>query len=203
MGWWWHTSYEKTEKLPTVLLQKQKYQLFLMLRQIWSTKLWLLLCIQADFVFQKSHIFIMMIFHARTKPYTSVMEKSFLIVISLCLQTGRSKCVDRILVSNVVDCWILFPSSWTGDYLTKDECHSVFVRSAERAGIQKHVSTHIVCVIVLQVISLFESGCDIKNTFRLFLDIVIQKSEIYLHVSNKTLLGIKSPFDEMWWNDYG
>ena len=48
------------------------------------------LCIQADFVFQKSHIFIMMIFHARTKPYTSVMGKVALIVI-LCLQTGRSK----------------------------------------------------------------------------------------------------------------
>ena len=31
-----------------------------------------------------------MIFHARTKPYTSVMGKVALIVI-LCLQTGRSK----------------------------------------------------------------------------------------------------------------
>ena len=42
------------------------------------------------FVFQKSHIFIMMIFHARKKPYTSVMGKVALIVI-LCLQTGRSR----------------------------------------------------------------------------------------------------------------
>ena len=30
-------------------------------------------------MFQKSHIFIMMIFHARTKPYTSVMGKVALI----------------------------------------------------------------------------------------------------------------------------
>ncbi len=43
-----------------------------------------------DFVFQKSHTFIMMIFHARTKPYTSAMEKADLTVI-LCLQTGRLK----------------------------------------------------------------------------------------------------------------
>lgn len=71
-------------------LQKQKYQLFLMLHQIWSIKLWSLLCIQVDFVFQKSHTFIMMIFHARTKPYTSAMEKADLTVI-LCLQTGRLK----------------------------------------------------------------------------------------------------------------
>ena len=34
-------------------------------------------------MFQKSHIFIMMIFHARTKPYTSAMEKADLTVILL------------------------------------------------------------------------------------------------------------------------
>ena len=37
---------------------------------------------------------------------------------------------------------LLFPSSWTGDYLTKDSVIQFFRESAERAGIQKHVSTH-------------------------------------------------------------
>ena len=44
---------------------------------------------------------------------------------------------------------------------------------------------------------LFESGCDIKYIQALLGHRDPKSTEIYLHVSNKTLLGIKSPFDEM------
>ena len=48
--------------------------------------------------------------------------------------------------------------------------------------------------IVLQAIFL-EAGCDIKYIQALLGHTDPKSTEIYLHVSNKTLLGIKSPFD--------
>ena len=54
------------------------------------------------------------------------------------------------------------------------------------------MSPHIVCVIVFAS-HLFESGCDIKYIQALLGHRDPKSTEIYLHVSNKTLLGIKSP----------
>ena len=90
---------------------------------------------------------------------------------------------------------ILFPSSWTGDYLTKDCVIQFFRESAKRAGIQKHVSTH--CLRHSFASHLFESGCDVKYIQALLGHRDPKSTEVYLHVSNKTLLGIRSPFDEM------
>ena len=90
---------------------------------------------------------------------------------------------------------ILFPSSWSGDYLVKDSVIQFFRKSAKRAGIQKHVSTH--CLRHSFASHLFEAGCDVKYIQALLGHRDPRSTEIYLHVSNKTLLGIKSPFDEM------
>lgn len=90
---------------------------------------------------------------------------------------------------------ILFPSSWTGDYLVKDSVIQFFRESAKRAGIQKRVSTH--CLRHSFASHLFEAGCDVKYIQALLGHRDPRSTEIYLHVSNKTLLGIKSPFDEM------
>ena len=90
---------------------------------------------------------------------------------------------------------ILFPSSWSGDYLVKDGVIQFFRKSAKRAGIQKHVSTH--CLRHSFASHLFEAGCDVKYIQALLGHRDPRSTEIYLHVSNKTLLGIKSPFDEM------
>ena len=90
---------------------------------------------------------------------------------------------------------ILFPSSWTGDYLVKDSVIQFFRKSAKRAGIQKHVSTH--CLRHSFASHLFEAGCDVKYIQALLGHRDPRSTEIYLHVSNKTLLGIRSPFDEM------
>ena len=67
--------------------------------------------------------------------------------------------------------------------------------SAKRAGIQKHVSTH--CLRHSFASHLFESGCDVKYIQALLGHRDPKSTEVYLHVSNKTLLGIRSPFDEM------
>ena len=63
---------------------------------------------------------------------------------------------------------ILFPSSWSGGYL---ECRHSF-------------ASH-----------LFESGTDIKYIQSLLGHVDPRSTDVYLHVSNKTLLGIRSPFD--------
>ena len=136
----------------------------------------------------------MMIFHARTKPYTSVMEKS---------RSDRYTLLADRTLEILTEYWfqcgrprgILFPSSWTGDYLTKDSVIQFFRESAKRAGIQKHVSTH--CLRHSFASHLFESGCDVKYIQALLGHRDPKSTEVYLHVSNKTLLGIKSPFDEM------
>ena len=90
---------------------------------------------------------------------------------------------------------ILIPSSWSGDYLVKDSVIQFFRKSAKRAGIQKHVSTHCLCHSFAS--HLFEAGCDVKYIQALLGHRDPRSTEIYLHVSNKTLLGIKSPFDKM------
>ena len=78
-----------------------------------------------------------------------------------------------------------------GIILQKIVSFSFFRESAERAGIQKHVSTH--CLRHSFASHLFESGCDIKYIQALLGHRDPKSTEIYLHVSNKTLLGIKKP----------
>ena len=75
------------------------------------------------------------------------------------------------------------------------DVYGFFRESAKRAGIQKHVSTH--CLRHSFASHLFESGCDVKYIQALLGHRDPKSTEVYLHVSNKTLLGIRSPFDEM------
>ena len=119
---------------------------------------------------------------SRSDRYTLLADRTLEILTEYWFQCGRPR-------------GILFPSSWTGDYLTKDSVIQFFRESAEKAGIQKHVSTH--CLRHSFASHLFESGCDIKYIQALLEHHDPKSTEIYLHVSNKTLLGIKSPFDEM------
>ena len=119
---------------------------------------------------------------SRSDRYTLLADRTLEILTEYWFQCGRPR-------------GILFPSSWTGDYLTKDSVIQFFRESAKRAGIQKHVSTH--CLRHSFASHLFESGCDIKYIQALLGHRDPKSTEIYLHVSNKTLLGIRSPFDEM------
>ena len=119
---------------------------------------------------------------SRSDRYTLLADRTLEILTEYWFQCGRPR-------------GILFPSSWTGDYLTKDSVIQFFRESAKRAGIQKHVSTH--CLRHSFASHLFESGCDVKYIQALLGHRDPKSTEVYLHVSNKTLLGIRSPFDEM------
>ena len=88
---------------------------------------------------------------------------------------------------------ILFPSQTTGEYLDISAVNQVLKRSAKRAGITKHVTSHAFRHSFAS--HLLESGCDIKYIQALLGHLDPKSTEIYLHVSNKTLLGIRSPFD--------
>lgn len=88
---------------------------------------------------------------------------------------------------------ILFPSQVTGEYLDISAVNQVLRRSSERAGLAKHVTSHAFRHSFAS--HLLEAGCDIKYIQALLGHLDPKSTEIYLHVSNKTLLGIKSPFD--------
>ena len=88
---------------------------------------------------------------------------------------------------------ILFPSQTTGEYLDISAINQVLRRSSLRAGITKRVTSHAFRHSFAS--HLLEAGCDIKYIQALLGHLDPKSTEVYLHVSNKTLLGIKSPFD--------
>ena len=88
---------------------------------------------------------------------------------------------------------ILFPSSWTGTYLDKNSINQYFKKSAAMAGITKQVSSH--CCRHSFASHLFEDGVNIKYIQALLGHVDPKSTEVYIHVSNKSLLGIHSPFD--------
>ena len=89
---------------------------------------------------------------------------------------------------------ILFPSSWTGDYLDIASVNQFFKASARKAGITRRVSSHACRHSFAS--RLFENGVDIKYIQSLLGHVDPRSTDVYLHVSNKTLLGIRSPFDD-------
>lgn len=88
---------------------------------------------------------------------------------------------------------ILFPSAWTGGYLDKNGINQFFKKSAAKAGITRKVTTH--CCRHSFASHMFEDGVNIKYIQALLGHVDPKSTEVYLHVSNKTLLGIRSPFD--------
>lgn len=88
---------------------------------------------------------------------------------------------------------ILFPSAWTGGYLDKSSVNQFFKASAERAGIERRVSSHACRHSFAS--HLFEDGTDIHYIQSLLGHVDPRSTEVYIHVSNKTMLGIKSPYD--------
>ncbi|MCR4867112.1 MAG: tyrosine-type recombinase/integrase, partial [Lachnospiraceae bacterium] len=89
---------------------------------------------------------------------------------------------------------ILFPSSLTGSYLDIGSINQFFKASAKKAGITRRVSSHACRHSFAS--HLFESGVDIKYIQSLLGHVDPRSTDVYLHVSNKTLLGIRSPFDD-------
>lgn len=116
----------------------------------------------------------------RIDRYTILSQKNLDLLTEYWFQCGRPR--D-----------ILFPSTWTGGYLDKSSVNQFFKASAKRAGIERRVSSHSCRHSFAS--HLFESGVDIKYIQSLLGHVDPRSTDVYLHVSNKTLLGIKSPFD--------
>lgn len=117
---------------------------------------------------------------SRMDRYTILADRTLEILTEYWYQCGRPR--D-----------ILFPSQTTGEYLDISAVNQVLRRSSQRAGITKHVTSHAFRHSFAN--HLLESGCDIKYIQALLGHLDPKSTEIYLHVSNKTLLGIRSPFD--------
>ena len=117
---------------------------------------------------------------SRIDRYTILSQKNLDLLTEYWFQCGRPK--D-----------ILFPSSWTGGYLDIASVNQFFKKSAKLAGITRRVSSHACRHSFAS--HLFESGTDIKYIQSLLGHVDPRSTDVYLHVSNKTLLGIRSPFD--------
>ena len=116
----------------------------------------------------------------RIDRYTILSQKNLDLLTEYWYKCGRPK--D-----------ILFPSSWTGGYLDIASVNQFFKKSAKLAGITRQVSSHACRHSFAS--HLFESGTDIKYIQSLLGHVDPRSTDVYLHVSNKTLLGIRSPFD--------
>ena len=89
---------------------------------------------------------------------------------------------------------ILFPNQWTGKYLTPSATGLEMRKSVERAGLPKDVHSH--CLRHSFATHLLEDCVDIRYIQTLLGHRSPKSTEIYLHISNKALLGVKSPFDK-------
>lgn len=118
----------------------------------------------------------------RIDRYTILSRKNLDLLTEYWYQYGRPK-------------GILFPSSWTGGYLVTNSVNQFFKDSARRAGITRRVSSHACRHSFAS--HLFENGTDIKYIQSLLGHVDPRSTDVYLHVSNKTLLGIRSPFDSL------
>lgn len=116
----------------------------------------------------------------RIDRYTILSQKNLDLLTEYWYKCGRPK--D-----------ILFPSSWPGGYLDIASVNQFFKKSAKLAGINRHVSSHACRHSFAS--HLFENGTDIKYIQSLLGHVDPRSTDVYLHVNNKTLLGIRSPFD--------
>ncbi len=116
----------------------------------------------------------------RIDRYTILSQRNLDLLTEYWFQCGRPK-------------GILFPSSWTGGYLDISSVNQFFKASAKKAGITRRVSSHACRHSFAS--HLFESGVDIKYIQSLLGHVDPRSTDVYLHVSNKTLPGIRSPFD--------
>lgn len=117
---------------------------------------------------------------SRRDRYTILSDRALDILTEYWFECGRPR--D-----------ILFPNRTTGNYLSPNSINQFFKKSAEKAGITRRVTTHS-CRHSFAT-HLLEDGTSIKYIQVLLGHIDPSSTEVYLHVSNKALLGIRSPFD--------
>ena len=94
---------------------------------------------------------------------------------------------------------ILFPNKFTGEYLTVSSVEQVIRRSAATAGLS---GVTPLCLRHSFATHLMEQGGERQYIQALLGHRDPKSTEVYLHVSNKSLMGIQSPFDRKAGADY-
>ena len=115
----------------------------------------------------------------RMDRYTILSERNLALLTEYWFKKGRPK-------------GILFPNQFTGQYLTVSTLEQVIRRSAAAAGLSG-VTPH--CLRHSFATHLMEQGVEQRNIQALLGHRDPKSTEVYLHVSNKSLMGIRSPFD--------
>ena len=88
---------------------------------------------------------------------------------------------------------ILFPNKFTGNYLTVSTLEQVMRRAVADTELPKAATPH--CLRHSFATHLMEQGIERHNIQALLGHRDPKSTEVYLHVSNKSLMGIQSPFD--------
>ena len=90
---------------------------------------------------------------------------------------------------------ILFPSRWTGDYLSPSSVEQKLRDCVKKTSITKRVTPHSLRHTFAT--HLMEDGVEIRFIQALLGHRDPRSTEIYLHISKKSLIGVKSPLDTM------
>ena len=88
---------------------------------------------------------------------------------------------------------ILFPNKFTGQYLSIRAVEQAMRRAVTDAGLPSKATPH--CLRHSFATHLMEQGVEQRNIQALLGHRDPKSTEVYLHVSNKSLMGIRSPFD--------
>ena len=88
---------------------------------------------------------------------------------------------------------ILFPNKFTGGYLTVSTLEQVMRRCVRKAGLPAGPTPHSLRHSFAT--HLMEAGVDARTIQTLLGHRDPKSTEVYLHVSNKSIMGIHSPFD--------
>lgn len=117
---------------------------------------------------------------SRMDRYTILSRRNLDILTEYWFQCGRPR--D-----------ILFPNKFTGGYLTVSTLEQVMRRSVRSAGLPAGATPHSLRHSFAT--HLMEAGVDSRTIQTLLGHRDPKSTEIYLHVSNKSIMGIRSPFD--------
>lgn len=116
----------------------------------------------------------------RMDRYTILSERNLSLLTEYWFQKGRPR-------------GILFPNKFTGQYLTAGTLEQVMRRSASAAELSGKITPH--CLRHSFATHLMEHGVEQRNIQALLGHRDPKSTEVYLHISNKSLMGIRSPFD--------
>ena len=117
---------------------------------------------------------------SRSDRYTILSERNLDLLTEYWFKCGKPR-------------GILFPSRWSGEYIRTDTVRQFMHQALTVAGIEKKATPHslrhsFAC-------HLLEADIDVRYIQALLGHRDPKSTEVYLHISNKALLGIRSPFD--------